>query len=1337
MSAAELTSSPDSGITTDSWADERRLRLRLMLWGVRGDFTAAAAETAEDAAAAESASALRCATRFCMSARVMPVTPLVAREMPLVLLFAGDAAGAAAARESAATAAAEEAAAATDSRSVGGDEARRSRRRRVGDGGMNVACSCAVSSSASASASSSLGGMVQLSLSGSAGSADIDDAAAACCCIRCLALLFAEEARCIAGGAAEEWRAGCADFRAAGRTEAPEPHQRRVRFAVWHLAAATAPHSCCSVPLDQTMLRTAQRITATAGGGAQRNAGSLAGIATTLACTAATATSLAAASSAPCAFLHARASAAMRHTPTHASWFHGARRAGAQSSDKEEDSARSTARTSGSTARPSFRERDAAAESDGAASKDARLFAAAQGQWFEVEFVYGGPSRSWAIVHKPAGLGVQAGPRAHTDSLEKRLRVGYGCREIYFPHRIDKHTCGLLVVAFNRGASKALGQSLEAGQWEKKYRAICVVPPPVDMEQEEKKDTERTAATETAEGSAQVAASPPLLTFTSKFPAHSYPASALVSSYLQGSLWSAAPLPSAPRPPDATDLAGSRTPIGVHLRPQAILRSYLVRRGLPAYSALDPQHEWAKWNRAIIPAPANRAKSGASSISKQDEFASRIGSFTAASPSKDGLAYNASPALDRRRLHPFVPETMLYESVPFKPMNSAAKPARKGSAEPSTEQVGIDEDDVDEAEITASLAPSSSDRADVPKKSVTEFTLLSSNPASRLALYDVSLHTGRSHQIRIHCADAGMPILNDPYYNAYAIYEWMRRAARAKMEDQVAAHMRKQAASRRGSKEITTLDDIVRATDAALHAGTAASEFGCTIFPPPALPPLQPPSFSLRAGPLPARLKPSGTSVTIAKGTMPKLHAERERGNNQTRPEMLDEVGRAERAAKKAARSKYDNRRPRAPTAARSFFTRSAGLSFHARYPPRAAEHSASSFADGSKSSTTAGKTEKKDARFKRKPGFAPSKSGQSSAPEPDEPLPVGRSSVGQRTAAPSAARPLVHEHEEYDDDSERRVLKSKPRPAAAAGSQAQGAAASQQSTQQQQPQQRSSHSSNSSSSSIPNSSSRSSTSSTSTADSTARSPRKPKKNAEPPPRPAFEFDEGQQFEHHMQYQGRRKPLKARPAAASQAAPDAASLKSAHIKYTSRHDAPARPSWLPEHVPYRLVAPNAQVDANWQSVLSKYGVGSAAAATEGAETPAASTAGAAVPARKYKDPNRGAGAVGWLVKDDPSLSAASTAGSSSAGADLAALSTPTPVSAVTAPASDNHWFASQVAQPAHEMALHAYYLRFPHPSQPGEVITCVQPMRRQWEKIMEADRARTLKRDEKEEEEED
>ena len=63
--------------------------------------------------------------------------------------------------------------------------------------------------------------------------------------------------------------------------------------------------------------------------------------------------------------------------------------------------------------------------------------------------------------------------------------------------------------------------------------------------------------------------------------------------------------------------------------------------------------------------------------------------------------------------------------------------------------------------------------SDEPKKGyskiTTSYKLLKSNPDKKLSLLDVTLHTGKTHQIRAHLAHSSLPILGDGKYGSYEI----------------------------------------------------------------------------------------------------------------------------------------------------------------------------------------------------------------------------------------------------------------------------------------------------------------------------------------------------------------------------------------------------------------------------------------------------------------------------------------------------------------------------------------------------------------------------------------
>ena len=79
------------------------------------------------------------------------------------------------------------------------------------------------------------------------------------------------------------------------------------------------------------------------------------------------------------------------------------------------------------------------------------------------------------VINKPAGVAVQGGEGiAHPLDEEFSKQVGF---KVYLVHRLDKETCGLMVVAKNPKAASKWIELIASKQVQKEYTAICFGEP--------------------------------------------------------------------------------------------------------------------------------------------------------------------------------------------------------------------------------------------------------------------------------------------------------------------------------------------------------------------------------------------------------------------------------------------------------------------------------------------------------------------------------------------------------------------------------------------------------------------------------------------------------------------------------------------------------------------------------------------------------------------------------------------------------------------------------------------------------------------------------------------
>jgi hypothetical protein len=113
-------------------------------------------------------------------------------------------------------------------------------------------------------------------------------------------------------------------------------------------------------------------------------------------------------------------------------------------------------------------------------------------------------------------------------------------------------------------------------------------------------------------------------------------------------------------------------------------------------------------------------------------------------------------AAPREPLHPYVPNNMLFEACRLRLVESASEPCPEDGRVRSSG-----------GHHAAAKALNRDDRG---AWACTHFRLDSLSPCERYAAYDVSLATGRTHQIRVHFAASLFPLANDFYYNESSFF---------------------------------------------------------------------------------------------------------------------------------------------------------------------------------------------------------------------------------------------------------------------------------------------------------------------------------------------------------------------------------------------------------------------------------------------------------------------------------------------------------------------------------------------------------------------------------------
>ena len=80
-------------------------------------------------------------------------------------------------------------------------------------------------------------------------------------------------------------------------------------------------------------------------------------------------------------------------------------------------------------------------------------------------------SENELVVFKPAGIATQLSNDTKGSSLESILMKQLGVKELFFPHRLDRVTSGLLLIALHKEAITFYGEEIKSTHFQKYYVA--------------------------------------------------------------------------------------------------------------------------------------------------------------------------------------------------------------------------------------------------------------------------------------------------------------------------------------------------------------------------------------------------------------------------------------------------------------------------------------------------------------------------------------------------------------------------------------------------------------------------------------------------------------------------------------------------------------------------------------------------------------------------------------------------------------------------------------------------------------------------------------------------
>jgi 23S rRNA-/tRNA-specific pseudouridylate synthase len=80
-------------------------------------------------------------------------------------------------------------------------------------------------------------------------------------------------------------------------------------------------------------------------------------------------------------------------------------------------------------------------------------------------------SEKWAVIFKPAGMATQLSDDAKGSSLEAVLKSTLEKEHIFFPHRLDRITQGILLIAFDKETVAYFNNEIKNKRFDKYYLA--------------------------------------------------------------------------------------------------------------------------------------------------------------------------------------------------------------------------------------------------------------------------------------------------------------------------------------------------------------------------------------------------------------------------------------------------------------------------------------------------------------------------------------------------------------------------------------------------------------------------------------------------------------------------------------------------------------------------------------------------------------------------------------------------------------------------------------------------------------------------------------------------